>query len=328
MSEDFDSFFVGDGSAALLKKSSEKLIKKNVFDKKTILSLANGPVLENDLDKFISDKIIIKPDKYYEIFLNSKKKAFKIFDFLSIKSTLMKGVALSAKDLIMDDSDINILEFAMSNVNDYFALCSIARTKAFLDMGIHQVMFKSSGLCPVCNAYNGCIFDTNYILNVLLDGDTISHAHCSCDYFPVIFREVYSGPLLGNLDVKEINISGKVIVDFPLEFKNKNFINLLVNLSYNKIKFTNIFYGDITGIEADEVVVYDEEDDVLYVHNGYVYGYGPDVFVREFGKAKELDSFLDADINKNDLETYYLDGKEVIRYDNHYWDAETRALIT
>lgn len=327
MENDFDTFFVGDGSAKLMgitnKDSKNKdNINSNFLDGFNISD--NKFTIENDINDFIVTERIIKDGCYNKVFIDSKRAIFNKFDFLAIKSMGMKSIVIKEEDLIITDEDINFINFMKQfNITDFYAVYSIACVSAYKEMGIKFVSFVSLDDCPLCKSYHGIILSIDNIIRSLLDGDFISHPYCMCDFFPIITREDYFGPLDKYLDIKTINIGDKIIHNFPIEFNYNVFKDNLLKIPFNKISFINM---RVKSDHENLVTTYDEDKKIFYIHNSYIGSYGPEHFVNGYLKSDNIPRKIDTNIINNS-EKYWLCGKKVIKSGDHYWDEKTGTLI-
>ncbi len=327
---DFDTFFVGDGSHALMEKM--KVNSKNI---PKLICLDGSKVdpdnskedffIEDDIKEFSDDAIKMQSDEYEVVFAENKYEVYDKFNFLLIKSMSMGNVVISEDELVVDDADRRIIEYLKLHVDDYYAVRSVAKLMAYENMGVYEVVFKATDDCPICKAYDGLIMRTSSIIETLNSGNYISHPYCDCDFFPVIRRESYSGPLFDYLDVDSIQVGDKNILNFPVEFDNEEFKNELSCLPFRNITFINM----VDSLSSDKKIAvahYDEKEDVFFVHNSYVNNNGPSHFVSEFLDSVEAPSELDSDTIMG-LKRYFINGHKVVRYNNQYWDAKTGKLV-
>jgi hypothetical protein len=340
MSESFDAFFVGDGSRELMVKQTLTKKKRSIVDKTQehpYASLTGGLKDEvqfevvDDVKDYVTNRIdISEASGYQDAFLMGKKEVYSRFNFLSIKSAVLRGRAVREVDLILEDSDFHILEYLQEHVKDYYAVRSVAQLVAYESMGIYEVMFQGKDDCSLCLAVEGAIRNTRNLIQVFTSGGFLPHPYCDCSFFPVIRRSSYQGVLTPHLDLDSRKVEGTTIYNFPIEHKEGRLCQMLVDLPFEKVSFTDMhdYRNTILLVkDVDSVVIhYNEEEETLYVHNDYIGTSGPFQYVSEYLKAVTVPAKVPLDTLEG-LERYYLDGRTAVLWQDNYWDVETGERI-
>lgn len=332
---DFDSFFVGDGSEKLMSMV-DKVVSPSIkprfnpmdgFDVDKSINNSKFEVID-DIMEFAEHKVDISSIKdAEELFFNSKKTVFDMFNFMSIKSSNMRGMAVKEIDIVLDDMDHHIIEYMIGYTKDSFAFKSVAVLMAYENMKIGNAIFVESDGCSLCNSIHGSIISVGKIRSDLVAGGFISHPYCECDFFPVIDRGSYNGPISGSLNIDCMYLGNKEVHNFPTEFNCEGFKKLISKLSYDKINFINIFemFGNVgTNNEDIPVVHYDDDDEILYIHNGYISNYSPIDYL--IGYINNANSPHKIDVSRLS-DRYYLNGMVVVKHDGKYWNANTGELV-
>ena len=340
MSDTFDAFFVGDGSRELMLEQTLTRKKHDLEHKvreRPHASLTgkakDGARFEviDDTGDYIVSRIDISGDEgYRDAFLMGKKEVYAKFNFLAIKSAVLRGRAVKEADLLLEDSDLHIIKYLKGRVKDYYAVRSVAKLVAYESMGIFDVMFQEQDGCSLCLAMEGSILYTRNLIRVLTSGGFLSHPYCDCSFFPVIRRSAYQGPLTPHLDIDSVTIKGTEIHNFPVEYKTEAFRQMLVDLPFDKVSFVDMceYRNTILSVkDVDNVVIhYSDEEETLYIHNDYLGTSGPLQYVSEYLKAVVVPAKV-ALADLKDLERYYLDGRTVVLREGNYWDAETGERV-
>lgn len=279
---------------------------------------------EDDLDLFVSERLdILDEEQYEKLFLAMKLRAFKIYHFLDIKSAALGDIPIKERDLLLDADDYYILDYLKQSLSDYHAVAAIATLTAYENMGIYAVRFRQQDGCPICVALDGTIFETRMLIGLLGSGGHVSHTYCDCQLEPVIWREMYSGPLEGYLNREEVNHRGVRIVNMPVESETE-ILNLSEGLDFDCIEFVDMkdHLRENLEIKDLEGIISIQEDGVLFVHNSYVGPHGPVDFLQEFARVKALPARI-SPVNLENAEIYLMGGRRVAKWDGKYWDPVT-----
>lgn len=284
--------------------------------------------VEDDLDEFVSEQLeILDEEQYEKLFLAMKIRAFNLYHFLDIKSAALGDIPVKEKDLVLDEDDYYILDYLKQAVTDYHAVASVATLTACENMGIYAVRFRERDGCPVCRALDGNIYETRMLIGLIAGGNHVSHPYCDCHWEPVIWRELYGGPLEGYLDVDEVTHRGKKLVNVPVELEIE-IRDLSEKIAFDRIEFVDMkdHLRENLEIEDLEGIVAVVEDDVLFIHHSYVGSHGPADFLREFARIKALPAKISV-ANLENAEVYLLGGRRVAKWDGRYWDPVTGELL-
>jgi hypothetical protein len=318
-----DDFFVGLGRGKL----AEKYAGPESHAEQLCLAMADevSIPIKYDLQRFESEHIEFEDDMYEALFVKAKTHAYSIFDYLGIKSILVGGVC-SEDDLILEDSDFYLIE-SLKNLNrDYYAIYNLAELYAFLEMGITEVKFLQRDDCPICRAVDGTIFKVTDVLNAVCSGSGVTHKHCDCEFFPVVYRDRSYGPLDAKLVVTETVEIGdyvKTVHNIPVEMRQE-LLDCVRKLPYDVVEFVDIrtYLIDNNIEDAAGVLVYKSEEDILFVHNSYVEDKSPIDFLEALllpeSRANKVSP---ADAEGRQL--LYYKGSKVFELHNKYWSLET-----
>jgi len=338
--DNFDAFFVGDGSRELMleqtltkkKHSLESKVRERPHASLTG-DTQDGVRFEvvDDVEDYIVSRIDISgEDGYRDAFLMGKKEVYSRFNFLAIKSAAFRGRAVREVDLILEDSDLHIIEYLKEHVKDYYAVRSVAQLVAYESMGIFDVMFQEQDGCSLCLAMGGSILYTRNLIRGFTSGGFLSHPYCDCAFFPVIRRSSYQGLLTPHLNLDSVTVKGTLIHNLPIEYKSDEFYQMLVELPFDEISFVDMceYRNSILLVkDVDNVVIhYNEDEEILYIHNDYIGTAGPFQYVSEYLKAAALPAKVSVS-NLEGLERYYLDGRTVVLWEGSYWDAGTGERV-
>jgi hypothetical protein len=323
----FDSFFVGEGSKSLLNKKRQYDFRQlldnfNVFSSENNLLVDEDEILmEEDLSDFSkkSDKVV----SYCDLYFKSKKEAYDIFDFIKIKSKRNFGKPLREKDLILQLDDYNLVDYLEKNKYDLGIVCNLARLKAFFDMGFLEVKFYSSDCCSLCSSNNFNVYKTEGLILSLSNNNFFMHGESSGIFFPVIRNRSAFNVFDGEINKKRfVNRNNVSFFNVPNELFFV-FNDLLNSFSYNSIE--KVFFVNFCEDRFFDFSNFvRERGDSLYIHNGYVDLYGPIDFLFSWLSTLELDicNFI-----KNSDNFYYFNGRKVINFDGVYYDLDHNEFI-
>jgi len=309
-----DMFFVGDGSAALMRgASSHAGGGEQLTQLFAISGKSSGFEIEQDLDRF-SQKPVTKYD-YESLLISTKKGAYGLFDFLGTKSKLF-SVPVREEDLVITEEDRHIISYLAGkqlDINLYGAICEML---AYREMGITEVRYETNCGCPVCGVMKGRIFSVSQLMRNYSGGSYSTH----CGEFglsPVIYRETYEGPC-EDIDWEELNLLGKVVRKLPKELAS-NLHDLIGELDpqVKVVEFVNMS-KELEEVKDSEGVVVFYKDGLLKVHNSYVGNQGPIEFLAGWLAEEETGG-----VDVGDLagcETFFWQGKKVAKYKGSYWD--------
>ena len=312
-------FFVGAGSSRLAQNYK---VPESYADQLMEKSEGVEIPVQDDLATFEVEKIEITSDETYRIlFLSGKKKAYNLFDYLSIKSMHMGGAPRKEEDLILNEDDFQVINELKILTKDYFAVYSLAIMYTYLEMGIGEVQFKQKDNCPLCKALDGSISDLYNTINLVCAGNGITHRYCDGEFLPVIRREQSYGVLDSKLNTTLED--GKNIINLPVEMKDK-LLGHIEKLPNDIVEFLNIreYMANNNVDDSSGTVVIEDEEDILFVHNSYVGNLGPVDFLEAFRRDEKH-------LPKVDLrelagrEVLYYKGKKVVELNGKYWSPES-----
>jgi len=331
--KDFDDFFVGGASQHLMQAPSSPSLGWQLSNIRTVADLKRGAPpesiveAEDDLDLFILDKVdVLDVAQYEQLFFAMKKRAFMIFDFMDIRSASLGDVPVREKDLVLDENDHYVMDYLREKVTDYFAVASIATLLAYENMGVYSVKFRQTDGCALCRSLDGSIFPTGYLINLLGEGNHVSHRYCDCKLIPIIQREVYEGPLQGHLDRESVLVQeGQLLRSVPVELESElRMAATLLPEDVHEVSFIDMrvhLFKKEGGFDREGVVAF-REGEALYVHNSYVGVHGPVEFLKSYAEEQKTPDAVEIAPQAED-EVFYLGGKKAIFRDGRYWDAAT-----
>lgn len=282
---------------------------------------------EDDLHLFAQTEVeLVTEEQYEQLYLTAKRRAFKIFNFLHIKSALKGNVPLSEKDLLLDEEDHYLLEYLRRSTREYYRVQQIATLMAYREMGVEVVKFVKRDTCPVCEAHDGLFYNVSYLLDLLGSGSHLTHPSCDIEWSPVIHRESYQGPLSGEftLDLEEVmDAEGRMLRNVPVELHDE-LLAAVAGLPHRIVDFVNMAEYGLNEIDSKEdlsgAVVYARGDRV-FIHNSYVGMKGPVQFIEGFLSVQEIP--LKANLEGERGETFFVGGRAAFRRDGVFWDSET-----
>lgn len=315
----FDSFLVGDGSAKLLTSYIEEESRGHqifIPEEKAFV------LVQDDLPKVDESSIIqlTTRDEVDWVFYTCKKTLYDLFGFLEIKSRGWMG-AVKFEDLVMDDADKYLIDYLFGTIKDIEIWKQLATLSACQNMGISHVKFFSDHACPLCRASTGSILSVESLLRSLCTGGQVTHSGCGAELFPVLYREKYEGPLT-ELDIELITLGDRDILHAPVEFYRTGKLDELSEIHWPEVDFVNMpQWCKDNRVDASGVVVY-EEDETLYVHNSYVGDMGPLDFISYYVGLSPVKEKL-GEVELSVAETYWLNGKSVVKHGRNFYDAKT-----
>ncbi len=319
------NFFIGAGSGRLVNEyKNPQAYADQMLDK----SEGETEVeVVGDLDSFAIEKVQITNDETYKIlYLSGKKKAYSIFNYLSVKSKVMGGVR-KEEDLLLGEEDLQVIAELRLLTKDYFAVYSLAVLYAYLEMGIGEVQFRQKDSCLLCRALDGSVADISNVISLICSGVGITHRYCDCEFVPVIRRERSYINLGGSLNSDVTLEEGKTVVGMPVELE-KALRTPLGDISNAVIKFLDIrvYMSEAGIIDSPAAVVIEDDGGILFVHNSYVGNLGPVDFVTAFLQQEEYPESLST-LELEGLEVFYYKGRQVSEFNDRYWDCETGDVI-
>jgi len=330
--KEFDNFFVGGAVHHSVPEyeASQRSLTWQLTGVKDVAALKRGEVeadvieTHDDLDFFVSERLDILDDAQYEtLWLAMKLRAFEVYHFLDIKSAALGDIPIKERDLVLDENDHYLLDYLRQSVTDYHAVAAIATLTAYENMGIYFARFRQHDGCPVCRALDGSIFETRMLIGLLGSGGHVSHTYCDCQLEPVIWREMYDGPLNGYLCKEEVVHRGTRIVNMPVELETE-ILALSEALDLDCIEFVDMKDHLRENMEVKDLagVVAIQEGSTLFVHHSYVGSFGPSDFLREFAKIDRLPDRISVS-SLESAEIYLLAGRRVAKFEGRYWDPVT-----
>lgn len=355
--QNFDTFFVGDGSAALAGLANPTDFVSQLSQLFTNNSHTDSPIFEmvNDLGRFgelsanistnplatplpkhLKGLLKVRPSSISKIFLDVKKATYNTFNYLPILAAQVGNVPIKEEDLIVTENDQYIIEYLKKNRISKVSVENVARLLAYQDMGFGQVRYFDECMCPICKVFNGKIFDIDFVMQQVIAGEYLTHPGTG-SYSPVIYRESYVGPISKDaLNIHEICVNSLSFVNVPIELRHQvttilpvilsSFDNMLVKdiVLINRVEFVNFSEFLKEKPDTDGIVVY-EENDTLYVHNSYVGHMGPIEFVEEWAKSNVVEKVAIKELAK--CEKFFINGKRVAKFEGFYWSLETGEKV-
>jgi hypothetical protein len=331
----FDDFLVGGAMAPAVTQNRASFNRQisGVGTVQELLKLGKAPDAEAEIDNeddlhlFAQTEVELTTEEQYEqLYLTAKRRAFKIFNFLHIKSALKGNVPLSEKDLLLEEEDHYLLEYLRRSTKDYYRVQQIATLIAYREMGIEVAKFVKKDTCPVCEAHDGLFYNVSYLLDLLGSGSYLTHPSCDVEWFPVIHRESYVGPLNGEfgIDLEEVmDGGGRMLRNVPVELHD-DVLKAAAGLPYRIVDFVNMAEYGLNEIDSKEdlsgAVVY-ARGDRLFVHNSYIGMKGPAQFIESFLSVQGVPS--KADLGGERGEIFFVGGRSAFRKDGVFWDSET-----
>jgi hypothetical protein len=349
--QNFDTFFVGDGSAALaglanptdfvsqlsqLFSTTSK--SEAIFEiENDLANISNNPLLTSLLTRNPKSLAKCPSSSIAKIFLTTKKSSYSTFNYLDLLAEQVGNVPIKEEDLIVTESDQYIIEYLKKNRISKVSVENVARLIAFQDMGISQVRYFDECMCPICKVYSGKIFDIDFVMQQVMAGEYLTHPGTG-SYSPVIYRESYTGPLTQaeNFNIDLLTSHEIEFVNVPIELRHQVTMVLPIILNpcdkdvvmcgneINRVNFVNMSTYLKDQKDIDGIVVY-QENDTLYVHNSYVGNMGPIEFVQEWVKSHVTET---VDLKKlKKCDTYFIKGRKVAKFEGFYYDVETGEKV-
>jgi hypothetical protein len=226
---------------------------------------------------------------------------------------------MTEADLVFGADDIYLLEGLRDSVTDKATLLAIAELSAWREMQVTAVRFVQQDGCPLCRALDGLLITVDRALSLFGYGSGITHKRCTCGFVPVIDRRRSYGALDEALDfddfVMDEKIESKHVFNAPRELWNR--LKPLVS----SIALDSIEFLDLEQYTKEAGCVVCEEDGVLLVHNGYLYGRDATDY---------LQAYLDMEVLKcGEIQgsAFYYKGHRVVQSQGFYWDVETKEQV-
>lgn len=319
-----DNFLVGIGSSSRLDKNYSPL---KSYSEQIMSKDEDNISMRNDLSRFEVEKVDILNDEMYEkLFVQGKKKAYDVFDYFDIKSKLVGDALCKKEDLILDEDDRQLMNSLKSLNKDYFAIQNLATIYAYIEMGISEVRFKQLDECSMCKSFDKMIFNSSKVVDLLCSGNGVTHRYCDCGFIPVIHRRNSYGILDTKLNA-DVKLGSVELINVPVEMRDE-IIDQANGLSNKIIEFLDIGEYLINNNIKDSsgIVVFEDSEGILFVHNDYVGIFGPVDFLKAFLGSEILSNKIDLKDLK-DRETLYYMGKKVVEMNGGYWDQETGNKI-
>lgn len=328
--KDFDSFLIGDGSASMMSKLGQPRRERN-FQLTGINSIDDlgkkhedtcDHELIDDLDEYSIELDIDTDIKDY--YFKVKKDVFNVYDFIKIRSKKMAGRPRKEIDLVISNNEHYLLKYLGGRGDlDYGIIDSLAQVKALLDMGFLEAKFNQVDCCPICEAYDGNVYNLTQLAELFGSGKFLTHSGCLGKFIPVIRdREKVLNDLI--IDLESVFVDKVKVNNLPIEYRDE---------LYSIIPFTGvsvIHFMDIVNHFDD----YENEfvrlvDDELYIHNGYYGSFSPADFLVGWVECNDIevgvDSQIDACVKAGDI--YYLDGRQVVEIEGIHFDVETKGQV-
>jgi len=342
----FDDFFVGKGSCESLNNknsySSQLIGIDSISDLK---NKKDNPIHEpeDDLDCFSPDILeeISNIKEYVSVFISGKKYIFSIFNYIEKKSKSFGNIPIKEKDLILEDYDNYVIKYLMNNnVNKSCTVKNIAKLIACNDLRINEFKFINVHNCPLCYSHDSLVMSIEFALDALCSGSYVIHPNCEFDVIPVIRRGNYVGPIMDSLNVN-FEKNGVIVESCPKEYKekiseiidSKEFSIVSKKTSYNieKIIFCNMIEYYMNKIsnklsDPDGIFAYQDGNSIV-INNNYIAHSGPFEHLHKYIMLNLVDESIDISCIPEDAEKFYMSGKEVILFNNKYWDIGTGKQI-
>jgi hypothetical protein len=325
-----DGFFVGDGSVQLIEKDMMPLFLGKPDQLTNRGKLANRSQksfeLVDDTSDFFGEEVNVSGSEIRDVWSESKQKIFDVFDYMSVRSKQYQGIPIKLGDLVFGDDDLYVLEEVdRLGISDVYLISSIAQLYAVEQMGFYEFRFYAVHGCPLCHAAHRKHFSTKEVLGVLCSGEVFLHPYCDFDIVPIIRREVYKGAI-SNLNI-DFEINGIYVKSAPVEYITE-IRAYLSNLESNvkTVEFLNLpNYCKQNHVENYGGTVSILSEDSLLIHNSYVDNAGPMEFLSFTLDNKKEPDKIPLDELKGEI--FFLNGKKVIKFQNHFWNPSTGERI-
>ena len=325
---EFDAFFVGDGSAQIMKgiekrkSKSGQLIGINSIDE--LLKRPEENKLEkslDDLSEFAGNYTPLNNAEMHNTFLAKKKEIFDFYGYLSLKSASFKGRPILEKDLIVTKDNKYLLSYMLeNNITECSVIEALAILLAYKEMGVLRVIFKSVDDCPLCKSFDGNVFNIDELVSKFTAGDRFIHLNCPCDFIPIFAnRYIFSERI--QVDIDSVYVGKVLVKNLPKEFEN------YLSKYLDKLDCSEVVFKDFTKFEDWSVDVIRKEGDSLLVHNDYIRGRSPLDYLAWWVESAEFEEVIIPEDTSN-LDIYYLNGHKVIEKNGKFIDINTKKVIS
>ncbi|MDC1299931.1 hypothetical protein N8Z24_00330 [bacterium] len=324
---DFDSFFIGDGSAQIMKGIEKKVSRSDqligINSVAELIEKSKGPKFQNsldDLEEFSGNYASLNNDEVYNTLLDEKREIFDFYGYLSIKSAAFKGRPILEKDLIVTKDDKYLLSYMLENeIRDLSVVKAISSLLAYKELGILRVIFKQVDGCPLCKAFDGSVFGVEELINKFSAGDAVIHASCPCTFIPIfVNRYIFAERI--NIDIDSIYVGEVLVKNMPKEFE------AYLGEYLTQLDCSEVIFEDFTKIESWNVEVVRKEGKTLRVHNDYIRGRSPLDYLEWWLESSDPEDVIIPEDTSN-LDIYYLNGHKVIEKDGNFIDINTGKVI-
>ena len=322
-----DTFLVGDGSARLMRG----YVEEETFSRQLVLPDAGDSLFDvkDDLKDYDIDIVEISERSDIEwAFHEYKKEVYDIFKWVELKSSRLQGVPIKLEDLVMEDADKYLIDYLVDSVHDLSIWKCLAKLQACVSLNIEHVRVVSGHDCPMCKALSGEIRVVEDLLRLLCRGSHPLHIGAPVDLIPVVYREKYQGPLIGNLDELLVFMGHRDLINVPREIMCYTELNDLgERMSSFEVEFVNLpLWCERNKIKDSQGLVVYVEDETMYVHNSYVGNSTPVDYIKSYLEVNMSLDKLDND-TKHKADAYWMNGREVLKYNGAYYDATSLERI-
>ena len=333
--KEFDTFFIGDGSRSLMKTGSKKTKNCQLTGVSSVADLVNQreeeegefeDSLKDDLQDYIPELSISSSIEDY--FCKTKKDIFDVFGFVELKSKRLEGRPFREVDLIVSKDDRYLLTYLQSaGIVDFGVYDSIAQLRALSDLGFSEARFVQTDCCPLCEAYDGRIYNIDNALSLVSSGKHLVHENCLCKFIPVIRKRAeYVGAF--NVDIESVYVGETLVENLPLEYKDE-LCDLIPMLEYDKVVFNTYREHSKSFTAESDGALLVEDGKTLHVCSDYLRNYSSLDYLQCWLSSEDsytcLDEVLDEKVKSEDV--YYLNGRKVVEVDGVYFDIETKERL-
>lgn len=183
LNKEIDDFFVGKASA----EKAFGCVRMQVGQLSGVVNVSDLKKHEEAEGFEVVDDLFydveIREFDIQKVYFEEKKKAYDRFNFVEYLASLVE-VPVREKDLVLDDTDLYLIEFLQGNVCEN-SVKGIATVLAFDYMGIGNVKFESKCSCDICQTLDGLVVPCSEVYEKLSRGGFVIHPDCECSWLPV-----------------------------------------------------------------------------------------------------------------------------------------------
>jgi len=330
--KDFDSFLIGDGSAELMSRMDKPKTNRNsqltgIYSLEDLGNITKvkeslyDDSLTDDLEEYnLELEISEEPLDYY---FKIKKEVFSVYNFIELKSKKYVGKPFKEIDLVVTGNERYQLQYIINNVSlDYGIINSLAQVRALSDMGFLEAKFLQNDCCPLCEAFDGNVYNLTQIGDLFGSGKTLIHGNCIGTFIPVIRDRSNVIDLV--VDIESTYIGNTKVNNLPIEYTSELY-KIVPMAGVKVVHFVDI-PNEFEDYDGEFVRLVGSE---LYVHNSYYGLYSPLDFLRGWVECLDVEvgslEKIESSVKSGDI--YYLDGKKVVEIDGLYFDVDTKEQV-